>query len=306
MIVVSRIPMFNSVCLVPLLVLLLTLTPNLCRAQISQCDASRRANGTASLEQICYIAATVRREEDCSARITEEYLLPFASGRTISKMFRFINGQQEVKDMSLSRNEKLVDVPSSLKVDENNKAQIQFASNKTKSPVLYKLQYTLTTAVTKFSRVCPETPLQVEEPEEESRSNVIRWALGSMEEVGREELPILELSISFVTDDKDATLIVSGHDFALDGDNPQNQTVFLDTLSSTFDTDLSTIVLAEERGVAQCSQELRCFLKDETAWEKFGKWVSSTIAVLAFLIFVGLVIYCWCRPNRYVVHHVHS
>lgn len=297
--------MINSKRLVPLLLLLLALIPTLCKAQ---CDASRVATDTEtekSLEQISSITVTVHREPDCSARVTEEYLLPFASGRTISKKFRLINEQQEVKDMSLLRNETRVDVdmPSSLKADENNQVEIRFASKKTESPVLYKLQYTITAAVTKFSRLCPESTEVGLPPDEDERSNMIRWALGSLEEVGRGELEILELSVGFVTDNKEATLDVSGHDFALNGDNPRNQTVVIDTFGVFFDRNV--IVLAEEIGVAQCSEELRCFKKDLTAWQKFGKWLTSALLGLGFVVVVFLIIICWCTPGSNVIHHVH-
>lgn len=251
--------------------LLIGIFPTSPQAQICSSESSDKDEKP---DFVCQFNVTFQRQTDCSASITESFILPHSTGNDF-RVIPVLDDLQGISDVSASRDDENVTNQTTVSAsNRDNQVRIEIRSSKTSDPVRFEVQYVLSNAVLRYTEACSldTTP--------DPSSNVMRWRLENALEQRFENV-----MVTFQTENEDATLSVLGDIRVAAGSGAQRQTVSMRNVDDT------TEIYVEEEGVSLCRQNQGCFPDGPNVAVIVGLSVAG--AAVAIVI-VACIIACFC------------
>lgn len=256
------------------LALVLLLFAHTTDAQSFQCQRSTSPKEKEkSPAFLCSVKVIFVRLDDCSARITEEFIFPHTTGRDAFRGIPKWKDLQGVSNVTLLRNGEHVPVRYGV-VDHNaNEVRVIMPTRRSSSPVKFELSYSLVNAVMRWTRSCDsdEDPLVFDR-------NIMRWRSGKWDK------SFDVLKVSFLTNNENATLSPVG---ASTSENAVVRPGGKEVVFEKRRISRNTEVYVSESGVNLCWMDTLCFSQASS----FSK-LRNYLLIGSGAIF--LVLFCCC------------
>lgn len=258
------------------LVLALLLVAHTSDAQSFQCQRSTSSKQKQkSPPFLCSVTVLFVRLNNCSARITEEFVFPHTTGRDAFRDIPQWKSLQGVSNVTLLRNGEQLPVRYGIVDNNANEVRVMLPTQKDSSPVKFELSYNLMNAVMRWTQSCTS------DEEAVGDRNIMRWRSGKWDKT------FDVLKISFLTNNENATLSpVGGSTMENAVVRPGGKEVVFEKRSISKNIE----VYVTETGVNMCWIDTICF--SPTSSSNLRKYLLFGAAAIFAVIFCCCCICC--------------